>query len=142
MSEPDPDDEVQRIRERKKRELADRLADDRESEAEGSAAPDEPIRFDGGDLAAAAGEYDVALVDFHADWCGPCQAMEPTIESIAADTDAAVLKVDIDAHDDVAAAYSVRSIPTLLVLAGGDPAERVVGARGESELRELIERHA
>jgi thioredoxin 1 len=154
-TETDADEELRRIRERKRRELADRLSEEgeggtgteTESEgdgagAEGSAAPDEPIGFDGGDLAAVAGEYGVALVDFHADWCGPCRAMEPTIGSIAADTDAAVIKVDIDAHGDVAAAHGVRSVPTLMVFADGEPAERVVGARGEGQLRGLVDRHA
>jgi thioredoxin 1 len=60
---------------------------------------------------------------------------------VAADTDAAVLKVDIDAHQDLATQYQVRGVPTLLVFAAGEPAERVVGVRDADTLGELVRSH-
>ena len=85
---------------------------------------------------------DVVLVDFHADWCGPCKMLEPTVEEIAAETDAVVAKVDIDELQDVARANGVRSVPTLQFYAGGEQAERVVGVQGKDDLVAIIERLA
>jgi len=82
------------------------------------------------------------LVDFYADWCGPCQMLEPVVESIAADTDATVAKVDVDANRGLAAEYGVRGVPTLLLFADGEPVERLVGMQDESRLRSAIEEHA
>jgi thioredoxin 1 len=87
-------------------------------------------------------EHDPVLVDFSADWCGPCRTLEPVVERVAAETDAAVATVDIDANQRLAADYSVRSVPTLLLFDGGQPAERLVGMQDESRLRSVIEAHA
>lgn len=104
--------------------------------------PTEPIHIDGqANLDEVVGDYDVVLTDFYADWCGPCQMLEPIVETIAAETDATVAKVDIDAHQQLAAAYGVRGVPTLILFADGDQAEKVVGMQGEDQLRSLIERY-
>jgi len=66
------------------------------------------------------------LVDFYADWRGPCEAMEPTIEAIAAETEAVVAKVDIGTHRGPAASVNVRGVPTLVLHADGEPVERRV----------------
>ena len=105
--------------------------------------PSEPIRLGGEDeLAELVSSYDVVLVDFYADWCGPCQMMEPTIEALAAETDAAVVKVDVDEFQELAAQYGVRGVPTLLVFAGGEMEERLVGAQPEEALSDAIESHS
>ncbi|QCS44523.1 co-chaperone YbbN [Natrinema versiforme] len=138
-------DERQRIREQKKRELQERLenggglgAADRES-----TAPDEPIAITGqGHLDEVVGEHDVVLVDCYADWCGPCQMMEPTIEALAAETDAAVAKVDVDAHQQIAQQLGTRGVPTLVLYADGQPVERMVGVQDRGTLEGLIEQHA
>ena len=101
MSETDP---VEEIREQKRQELLDRLKEghspDTESAGERSNAPPEtPIHVDDTDrLSTVTARYDVVLVDFYAEWCGPCKQLEPTIKQVAAETDAAVAKVDIDRH--------------------------------------------
>jgi len=105
------------------------------------AVPTEPIEL------ADPDEFDdrvadgVVLVDFHADWCGPCQMMEPAVEAVASDTGATVLKVDVDEHQGLAGEYGVQSIPTLLVFAGGELAERMVGAQTEDALADAIAEH-
>lgn len=108
----------------------------------GEPVPTEPIALE--DAAAfddhVAG-HDVVLVDFYADWCGPCRMMEPAVEAVAADTDAAVLKIDVDRFQALASEYGVQGIPTLLVFAHGESADRMVGAQSEDALREAVEGH-
>ncbi|TKX80624.1 thioredoxin [Halorubrum sp. SD626R] len=105
--------------------------------------PAEPIQLsDADDFDDLVAEHDVVLVDFHADWCGPCQMMEPAVEAVAAESDAAVVKVDVDVHQSLAAEYGVQSIPTLLVFAGGELVDRMVGAQSEDDLTAAVAEHA
>jgi len=83
----------------------------------------------------------VVLVDFYADWCGPCQMLEPIVESIAAETDAAVAKVDVDANQQLAAQYGVRGVPTLVLFAGGEKVQEMVGVQQKEALVAAIEQH-
>jgi len=107
------------------------------------AAPTEPIQLtDAADFDEIVADHDVVLVDFYADWCGPCQMMEPTVESVAGETDAAVVKVDVDVHQALAGEYGVQGIPTLLVFADGELAQRMVGAQTEGALTDAIAEHA
>ena len=76
------------------------------------------------------------LVDFWAQWCGPCRAVAPVLEQIAAENvdRLTVAKLDVDANPLTAQQYQVVSIPTLILFRGGEPVARIVGARGKSEL--------
>ena len=76
------------------------------------------------------------------EWCGPCKMLEPTVEEIAAETDAAVLKVDIDDLRAVAQDAGVRSVPTLAFYENGEEAERVVGVQDKSDLVGIVEQLA
>jgi thioredoxin 1 len=115
----------------------------RRSMSSTESVPAEPIQLsDPDEFDALVAEYDVVLVDFYADWCGPCQMMEPAVEAVAADTDAAVVKVDVDVHQSLAAEYGVQGIPTLLVFADGELADRMVGAQTEDALTDAIAAHA
>lgn len=77
----------------------------------------------------------VALVDFYADWCGPCQMLSPVIDEIAKErADIAVGKVNIDSENDLAFEYGVMSIPTLLVFENGKEKARLVGVRPKEEI--------
>ena len=71
------------------------------------------------------------LVDFWAEWCPPCRAMNPVLEAIA--TDHAdridIVKVDVDANPDLAVRYNALALPVMLVFEGGEPVRRVLGAR-------------
>ena len=69
------------------------------------------------------------LVDLWADWCGPCRALAPTIESIAADYEGRLVvgKLDVDANPATAAKYGIRSIPTVLIFQEGEVVERISG---------------
>ncbi|KAA9396541.1 thioredoxin [Haloarcula sp. CBA1130] len=115
------------------------MATDTASDA-GNVPANEPLYVDDeAELNDIVAENDVVLTDFYADWCGPCQMLEPIVKNLATDTDAAVAKVDVDANQQLAAAYGVRGVPTLVLFAGGEQVEEIVGLQGEDELRSLIE---
>lgn len=104
--------------------------------------PDAPIQLtDEGDLEDAVETYDVVLADFYADWCGPCRMMEPAIEAVAANTDAAVVKIDVDSFQGLAGRFGVQGIPALFLFVDGEPVDRLVGAQSEAQLETAIERH-
>ncbi|QIO24702.1 thioredoxin [Haloarcula sp. JP-L23] len=106
----------------------------------GTTTTNEPLHVDGeAQLDDVVAEHDVVLTDFYADWCGPCQMLEPIVETLAAETDATVAKVDVDANQQLAAAYGVRGVPTLVLFADGERVEEVVGLKAEGEFRALIE---
>ncbi|MDQ2074162.1 thioredoxin [Haloarcula sp. NS06] len=118
------------------------MATDTASDA-GTTATNEPLHIDGADqLDDVVSKYDVVLTDFYADWCGPCQMLEPIVETLAAETAATVAKVDVDANQQLAQSYGVRGVPTLILFADGEQVEEVVGVKGEADLRTLIESYA
>ncbi len=81
----------------------------------------------------------LVLVDFYADWCGPCQMLTPIIEELAeAHSDVKIGKVDIDASPDIAKKYGVMSIPTLIFFKGGEVAEQMVGMKSKDDLEAKI----
>lgn len=82
---------------------------------------------------------DHVLADFYADWCGPCQMMEPTIENLAKNTDATVVKVDVDEGTSVASRFDVASIPTVLTFDNGTLTSRLIGVQDEDTLRAALE---
>ena len=83
------------------------------------------------------------LVDFWAEWCGPCRMIAPTIDAIAEEFAGRVKvgKVDVDANGATAGRYQVRSIPTLLLFKGGQVVDQRVGALGKTELQKLLAPH-
>ena len=82
------------------------------------------------------------LVDFYADWCGPCRTMSPLIESTKKDLGdgATVLKIDIDKNSDVAIKYGIRSIPTLLIFKEGEVVWRQSGVPSKSLIVESVKK--
>jgi thioredoxin 1 len=79
------------------------------------------------------------LVDFYADWCGPCRMMAPTVEELATEVEATVVKVDVEELPPVAARFDVKSIPAFVVFEDGAETERLVGMREKSDLRSAVE---
>ena len=84
----------------------------------------------------------VSLVDFYADWCGPCKAIGPVIEQLSGEYDGVKIgKLDVDQNKETAEELGVRSIPTILVYKNGEVVEKHVGAASKSHLRSLIDKH-
>ncbi|WP_436924629.1 thioredoxin [Halosimplex amylolyticum] len=140
------EEELERIRERKKERLRSEGLEGGSGAADaGSGAagdtPDEPVHVeDGGHFEEVVADG-VVLVDFYADWCGPCKMLEPIVDDIAATTDATVAKVDVDAHQGLAREYGVQGVPTMFLFVDGEAAERLVGVQDEGSLRDLIAQH-
>ncbi len=81
------------------------------------------------------------LIDFYADWCGPCQTLLPTVHKLAEEFDGevSIKKVNVDQNQELAAAFGVRSIPTLVQINDGKEISRIVGLVSEQDLRSRIE---
>lgn len=78
----------------------------------------------------------VVVVDFYADWCGPCKLIGPALEEV---TGAKICKLDIDKEGDLAAKYSVSAVPTLLFFKDGLPVDRMVGIQSAAVLQAKVD---
>jgi thioredoxin 1 len=84
----------------------------------------------------------VALVDFYADWCGPCQALKPVLEKLSDDFKGKVAfgKINVDHNRETAGKYGIMSIPTLIIFKNGKLADRLVGAMPTETIKQRLGR--
>src|SRR5262245_12752480 len=81
------------------------------------------------------------LIDFWAEWCGPCRMVGPVVEELAGEYagKAKIGKIDVDSNQELAGSFGVSSIPTLLLFNGGRPVNGVVGVRSKADLAKMID---
>ncbi|MDA7505676.1 thioredoxin [Verrucomicrobia bacterium] len=82
-----------------------------------------------------------ALVDFWAEWCGPCKMLTPVLEELSSENESKIniFKVNVDENQQLAVKYGIRSIPTLLLFKGGEIQEQIVGLKSKSDLQTSID---
>ena len=82
------------------------------------------------------------LVDFWAEWCGPCKIVSPTVEALADEYDGKVkfVKLDTEENFDIPDRYGIRSLPTLMIFKGGQQVDQIFGARPKAELKRYLEK--
>jgi thioredoxin 1 len=85
----------------------------------------------------------VTLVDFWAEWCGPCRRLAPTVDAIATEYDGRVSvgKMNMDENSDVPFRFMIRGIPTLLIFKNGELADQIVGLVGKEEIARKLDQH-
>ena len=83
------------------------------------------------------------LVDFWAEWCGPCKALAPTLEEIAEEMKAKVrvMKLDVDANQNMASQFGIRSIPTMILFKNGQAVDQIMGKVPKGTLVDFINKH-
>jgi thioredoxin 1 len=132
------DEELDRIREEKRKELIHKISEVSEKKT-GSVVALNDSSFD-----ATLKTADLpVLVDFWAEWCFPCRMMAPVVEDLAHDYagKADFAKLNVDENPEIASRYEVMSIPLFIIFKDGKPVERVIGAVGKGPLESALKRH-
>jgi len=106
-----------------------------------TAETDSVISLGDDDVETVVEDSHVALVEFYTEWCGTCERMGPVLETVAIDTDATVLTVDIESNLETAIEFGAQTTPTFVLFVDGQPVKQLRGGQNEQTLRDLIDRY-
>jgi thioredoxin 1 len=80
----------------------------------------------------------VVLVDFYADWCGPCKMLAPILDELSEEVSAKIVKVNVDENPGLSQAFGIRSIPTMIVFKNGEPVDQIIGLVQKGALEQKL----
>ncbi len=105
--------------------------------------PEGPVKITDDDFEETIEDHPLILVDFWADWCGPCKMMEPILKELASEYqgDLVVGKLNVDDNSTVPNQFQVSSIPTMVLFKEGEPVERMVGAMQKEQLAQKVDEY-
>lgn len=105
--------------------------------------PAEPVHVTDDEFDDFVEDHDLVLVDFWAEWCGPCKMLEPTIEELAEEYQGKVVfaKLNTDENPRTAQRFGVMSIPTMMVFQGGQRVDQLVGAMPKNDIKQRLDKH-
>ncbi|MGL4253614.1 MAG: thioredoxin [Fusobacteriaceae bacterium] len=84
---------------------------------------------------------ELVVVDFWAEWCGPCKMLGPILEEIVSETEYKICKVDVDRNSELSSQYKIRSIPTILIFKNGEKIDQLVGFKPKDELLQILSQY-
>lgn len=130
-------DELEKIRQKKLKELMSKMS------GGGMKVVSKPIKADASNFEEVVKGNENVVVDFWAEWCGPCRMLAPIIDELAEEYAGKVVfvKVNTDENQMLAATYGISAIPTLIFFKNGKPVDQIIGALPKSELKRWIERN-
>ncbi len=131
------EDEYDAIRMKKMNEMKSR------NEEKAPAPPSKPIKVDDSTMDQLVLDHELVLVDCWAPWCGPCQILGPTIDSLAERMQGQVVfaKLNVDENRETSMRYQVMSIPTMLVFKNGQHVDTLMGAHPEGNIVQMLKKH-
>lgn len=105
--------------------------------------PEEPVKVTDEDFDEFVEKYDVALIDFWAEWCGPCKMLGPVIEELAEEMqgDVAFGKLNVDENKTKSSEFSVSSIPTMIIFKDGEVVDKMIGALPKEDIEEKLDQY-
>ncbi|MGL5123471.1 MAG: thioredoxin [Fusobacteriaceae bacterium] len=83
-------------------------------------------------------EKGIVLVDFWAEWCGPCKMLGPILEELSQETDIKIYKVDVDSNPEITSNFKIRSIPTMIIFKDGVQIDNLIGFKSKDEIAEKL----
>ncbi|HKJ96964.1 MAG TPA: thioredoxin [Thermoplasmataceae archaeon] len=139
----DTDKEIEAIRQRKMEEMMKMNDQNRDDKIEVESYPTKPIELTDSNFSQEIGKNSVMLVDFWAEWCGPCRMVSPIIDELAKEYAGKMTfgRLNVDENPSVAGAFQIRSIPTLLVFKDGKVVDGLLGAAPKQYIESKIQPH-